>query len=113
MSRNLAQPITAWIPFGLPLVTIVIALPLVLEKIPPNLWYGFRTRRTLSDPDIWYRANYIGGVDLLYGGIAALVINLAISVLSWSPGTILIQIAVVVVATTIPLVVWALQMRDL
>lgn len=113
MSRNLAQTITAYIPFGIPLVTILVALPLVLQRIPPNLWYGFRTRRTLSDPGIWYRANYLGGLGLLYAGVGSLAVNLALSMLFPSAFTMLIQTAVVVFAMLLALTVWARQMRDI
>jgi hypothetical protein len=113
MPRNLAQTITAYIPFGIPLITILIALPLVLKKVPPNLWYGFRTRRTLSDPDIWYRANYLGGLGLLYAGVASLAVNLALSMLFPSSFIMRLQAAVVVIAMLFALIVWARQMRNI
>jgi hypothetical protein len=34
----------------LALITIAISIPLVLCKVPPNVIYGVRTRKTLSDP---------------------------------------------------------------
>ncbi|MBN1798775.1 MAG: SdpI family protein, partial [Spirochaetales bacterium] len=34
-----------------------LAIPLILEKIKPNMWYGFKTKKTLSDEKIWYPAN--------------------------------------------------------
>jgi uncharacterized membrane protein len=57
----------------LPLITIAIAIPLALRKVPPNLWYGFRTRRTLSDTSLWYEANYRGGVNLIIASVIALI----------------------------------------
>jgi uncharacterized membrane protein len=57
----------------LPVVTIVISIPLVLRKVPPNVWYGFRTRKTLSDTSLWYEANYRGGVNLIIASVIALV----------------------------------------
>lgn len=38
-----------------------LAVPLVLGKIGPNVIYGFRTERTLSNPEIWYIANAFAG----------------------------------------------------
>jgi hypothetical protein len=35
----------------------VISIPLILGKITPNGFYGFRVRKTLEDPEIWYTAN--------------------------------------------------------
>ena len=57
----------------LALITIAISIPLVLRKVPPNVIYGVRTRKTLSDPRIWYEANYRGGMALIVAGIVALV----------------------------------------
>lgn len=57
----------------LALITIVISIPLVLRKVPPNVVYGVRTRKTLSDPRIWYEANYRGGMALIVAGVVGLV----------------------------------------
>jgi len=46
-----------------------ISLPLVVEKIKPNKWYGYRTKRTLSNPRIWYAANKVMGFDMLLAGL--------------------------------------------
>lgn len=56
-----------------PVVTIAISVPLVLRKVPPNVWYGFRTRKTLSDSSLWYEANYRGGVNLIIASVIALI----------------------------------------
>ncbi len=45
-----------------------ISIPLILERVPPNRAYGFRTAKTLSDPQIWYAANRASGHDLLVAG---------------------------------------------
>jgi len=109
-----AQPeFVRYIPFGLPLITIAVALPLVMEKVPPNLWYGFRTRKTLSDPAIWYRANYLGGVDLLFAGIIALIVNAVVAVTVDPILALPIESAVMISTAMGALVLWALQMRDL
>src|SRR5687767_3385956 len=45
-----------------------LALPLIQKRIPPNMWYGFRVRKTLSSPDIWYPANaYMAKYMLVWG----------------------------------------------
>ena len=48
---------------------IVLSIPLILKKIPPNPIYGFRTKKTRSDRHIWYDANHYGGLQLFYAGI--------------------------------------------
>jgi uncharacterized membrane protein len=49
---------------------IGISIPLILEKVPPNSWYGFRVTKTLSNERIWYAANRVAGFDLMLAGIA-------------------------------------------
>ena len=47
---------------------IGMSIPLIRERVPPNGTYGFRTKKTLSDPKIWYAANRASGHDLLVAG---------------------------------------------
>ncbi len=54
----------------------LLSAPLVLRLVPPNRLYGFRTRKTLSRPDIWYPANGFAGYALM---LAAAVTALFIS----------------------------------
>ncbi len=101
------------VPFGIPLISIIVAFPLVLQRVPPNLWYGFRTRKTLSDPIIWYRANYLGGFAMLYAGILALCVNV---VLARTVDTIVAMIAgsfVVLVSTFVALAFAMVRIRQL
>ena len=57
-----------WLFVGL--VFISISIPLILEKVPPNRWYGFRVAKTFSSERIWYIANRVAGYDLLWAGVA-------------------------------------------
>lgn len=50
------------------LLFIVLGIPLYLKKIGPNGFYGFRTNKTLSDPEIWHAVNRIGGIDMCIAG---------------------------------------------
>ena len=104
---------TYFIPFGIPILSIIVAIPLAMQKVPPNLWYGFRTRKTLSDRSIWYRANYLGGVNMLYAGIIALAINAALSVLRDPTLMMLIRSAIVAITMGIAMVYSMRQFRDL
>lgn len=62
-------------PFLVPsIIVVVLAIPLALGLVPPNRVYGVRTRKTLSDRDLWRRANTFGGCCL---GLASLVYVLA------------------------------------
>lgn len=48
----------------------LIGLPLYFGKVPPNRFYGFRTQRTLRDPEAWYPVNRIAGGWLVVTGAA-------------------------------------------
>lgn len=68
-----APPVVEFLSVLLPIVNILISLPLVLRAVPPNRLYGFRTRKTLTNPDVWYEANYKGGVGLIVASVIGLV----------------------------------------
>lgn len=55
------------------IVFIVISIPTIVGKVPPNNWYGFRVAKTLSDERIWYAANQVMGIDLLLAGLAIVI----------------------------------------
>ena len=62
-------------PFAVPaLVLFIVAIPLILGVIPPNRLYGFRTKKTLSDADVWYRVNRFAAIAIM---IASVVYALA------------------------------------
>jgi uncharacterized membrane protein len=50
------------------LLMIVLSIPLIARKVPPNPLYGIRTPRTLTDADFWYEINaYCGKLMLVLG----------------------------------------------
>jgi len=53
-------------------VLVLLAVPLWQGWVPPNRWYGVRTRTTLSDEGRWYAVNASSGFDLLVSGIILL-----------------------------------------
>jgi hypothetical protein len=55
-----------------------LGVPLALGHVPPNGTYGFRTARTLSSPEIWYRANRIQGIDLSAAGVVIAALTVAL-----------------------------------
>ena len=55
------------------LLLIGLSIPLILGKVPPNVWYGFRIRLTLDNPDTWYAVNTWAGRRLFAIGLATLV----------------------------------------
>ena len=43
----------------------MVSIPLIFKRIKPNYFYGVRTKKTLENKEIWYKANKIFGI-LLY-----------------------------------------------
>ena len=57
------------------LIFAIIAIPLILRKVPRNVVYGFRTRSTLENDFVWYEANaYFGRFFFISSFISALLI---------------------------------------
>jgi len=77
---------------------ILIAIPLAMRRVPRNIIYGFRTRSTMANDDIWFEANaYFGRrliVSSLCGAFAAYVIYL----LKPFPPDLLLPVSVLVLA---------------
>jgi uncharacterized membrane protein len=48
------------------LVILILGIPLLLGKVPPNSLYGLRTQKTLDDEQIWYQANRFAGATLAW-----------------------------------------------
>ena len=57
--------------FGLLLAGL--SVPLLLGKIPPNGWYGFRVPSTLYNPDLWYKVNRHMARWMLAAGIITVI----------------------------------------
>jgi hypothetical protein len=65
----------ALIAYIIPGLAVVFGIPMALGLVPPNRFYGYRTRKTLSSVEIWYRANRVSGWCMAIAGIAALCHN--------------------------------------
>src|ERR1700677_4956929 len=53
------------------LLLAAISIPLILKKIGPNPWYGFRVRKTLDNPAVWYPVNAYAAKRLLVVGLVS------------------------------------------
>jgi uncharacterized membrane protein len=42
-------------------IIAVASSPLILSVVPPNRVYGFRTRQTLTNRELWFRVNRFAG----------------------------------------------------
>ena len=52
---------------------VILGMPLLLEKIKPNWFYGFRTPKTMSNKEIWYKSNKYLGRDFIIIGIILII----------------------------------------
>ncbi len=60
------------------LLLVGLSIPLLLRRVKPNWWYGFRTPKTLSDERIWYESNAYAAKWLLISGTLHTVVSLAL-----------------------------------
>jgi hypothetical protein len=57
------------------LILAGLSIPMILGKIPPNGLYGFRVKKTMENPDIWYKTNTYSGKWLLAGGLLLALVS--------------------------------------
>ena len=91
---------TDWLLIACALLALT-SLPLALRLVPPNPYYGFRTRFTLSNRAVWYDANALVGRGLLAGAAVSAAILLwkpfALEE-GWDPAIVVVPVMLVVVA---------------
>ncbi|HEU5402457.1 MAG TPA: SdpI family protein [Terriglobales bacterium] len=108
-----APPFVEFLSVLLPIINILVSLPLVLKLVPLNRWYGFRTRKTLSDESIWYEANYKGGMGLIVASVIALAARVVI-MQSFERGTgAVLSMFVLMGCMAMALVVWGVQLKSM
>lgn len=59
-----------WTSVSVALVFVGLVIPLILRRVPPNRFYGFRTPKTMGDSEIWYPVNRLTGIWLVCEGAA-------------------------------------------
>lgn len=73
-----------WI-VGLSLLLIVVELPLAMNLIKPNHFYGFRVYRTLSDERVWYLVNSYAGKGSILTAIVTIILAVLLRPATTSP----------------------------
>lgn len=58
-----------------------LSIPLIQRRVRPNYWHGFRMRRTLNDPAVWYGVNAYAGKRLLISGIITTIAAIVLYVI--------------------------------
>ena len=65
-------------PFAIPAVIFfVISIPLAIGVIPRNRFYGFRTRKTLTDDATWFRVNRFAGIAIMIASVICFTITIS------------------------------------
>lgn len=62
---------------GMAVLVVALAYPMFRGMVTRNRLYGFRTRKSLSSDEEWYKANRLGGQCLMTGAACVLLLNLA------------------------------------
>lgn len=87
--------------YWIPLLFIILGIPLIFRKIPPNHVYGVRTKLTLSNKTIWYNINQYLGWYLLIAGIVLFIFRLLEPSVDFLKGHFKLVTLIVVVITFI------------
>lgn len=74
----MTQPPALWSLVFVPLLFAAMCLPMALELIEPNGFYGVRIAATQASEAEWYRINRIAGIAGVIGGSSGFVVNLLI-----------------------------------
>ena len=48
---------------------VLLSIPLLIKKVPPNRFYGFANRDTIDSDRVWYAVNRSFGLSLLVAGL--------------------------------------------
>ena len=77
---------------------IGLSIPLIRGAVAPNSWYGFRVKRTLENPSVWYAVNRYAAFHLLGLGIAMMISAFA---LYWIPNVGFVTYALACLTVTL------------
>ena len=67
-----------------PLLIALVSIPLALNLISPNPFYGIRISATAASEAAWYRGNQVGGIAGVLAGMLLALANHRVSRSSWS-----------------------------
>jgi uncharacterized membrane protein len=63
---------------ALGILLILLSIPLVLRRVPPNHLYGFRVPATHRDRSVWYDVNAAAGWEFILLGTIMVTLELAL-----------------------------------
>jgi len=63
---------------------VVLGVPMMLRRVPPNAFYGLRVPATFKDEQVWYDANAASGRDFVLLGIFISLFAVVPPLFGWS-----------------------------
>jgi hypothetical protein len=63
-----------YIALALPALIMTLCVPLLLGKVAPNGYYGLRTAKTMSNPEIWYVVNRVAEINFIVASAVGFVL---------------------------------------
>jgi uncharacterized membrane protein len=97
------------------LLLIAISVPLILERIPMNHWYGVRIPKAFKSRDNWYAINRVGGKWLMGAGAVMLLAGLVAAIRPPVGHDAVVVVALIpalaVVLALIPILLYARRLR--
>jgi uncharacterized membrane protein len=102
------SPISLLVPCA---IFAIASIPLMLNVVPPNRFYGLRTERTLANRELWFRANRFAGCAIfIAAGISAAIF---MAQPEYASGRSLVGVAVLLVPLATALVASLTYLRRL
>jgi uncharacterized membrane protein len=62
---------------ALGILLVLLSVPLVLRRVPPNHFYGFRVPATHRDRSVWYDVNAAAGWEFIALGAVMVTLEFA------------------------------------
>ncbi|HPS55076.1 MAG TPA: SdpI family protein [Sedimentisphaerales bacterium] len=96
-------------------VFIIISIPMLFNKIGPNYFYGFRNKKTLSNKEIWYKANRFMAKCLIIAGAVILTTGILLTFIKTAACicTGVITILTIIIPTSIAVIMSMMYLKKL
>ena len=83
---------------GVSLLLVAFAVPLALRLVPRNAVYGFRTRATMANDELWFSANAYFGQRLIVGTVIGCALAIVTFLVFPLPSGLIVPISVLYLA---------------
>ena len=74
------MPDAIWFHALFSILLVLLAIPLILRRVPPNPLYGLRVPATYKDDQVWYDANAASGRDFVIFGVCMTLLTIVLQV---------------------------------